>query len=102
MSGVYIKGLEMPERCEGCVFYSAIKIKPKCGLTGTVILGNGNARLDNCPLIEVKSPHGDLIDRDLWCKVGTFDGVPYKAACKRVLIQAKTVIPADYGDEWEA
>lgn len=90
MSGVYIKDLEMPKTCGECLLYH---LRPSgesyCAYNLFTV----------CPFIEVKSPHGDLIDRDLWRKIGALDGVPYKGACKRVLIQAKTVIPADYGEE---
>lgn len=60
---ILIRGREMPDRCESCGFMNPFKDPPTCGLTGTRILGNANARLDNCPLVEIP-PHGDLIDRD--------------------------------------
>ncbi len=49
---VLIKGIEMPSRCESCGFMNPFKDPPTCGLTGTRILGNANARLDNCPFVE--------------------------------------------------
>jgi hypothetical protein len=61
--GIYIKGMEMPTRCENCGFVNAYRHPPTCGLTGTRILGNANARPNNCPLVEVP-PHGRLIDAD--------------------------------------
>lgn len=60
MSGVYIKGMEMPTRCYTCPcadleFYD-------CNLMpGTRI--EQHKRLDDCPLIPVP-PHGRLIDAD--------------------------------------
>ena len=80
--GVYIKGMEMPNRCEECPFYrieSSKYILPAitcskisdfsegftvwCGLTGRQDIFYG-AIPDFCPLTEVSEPHGRLIDAD--------------------------------------
>ena len=56
--GVYVKGMDMPEHCYECLLrqgncclllYEAIP--PTIPLT----------RLDDCPLIEIPTPHGRLI-----------------------------------------
>lgn len=44
--GIYIKGATMPEECSFCWYFE-------------VCAGTSNP----CPLIEVKEPHGELIDR---------------------------------------
>lgn len=70
MSGVYIRDLEMPKTCGECLLY---RLRPPgesyCAYNLFTVADY--ERPVDCPLIEVKSPHGDLIDRDLWCKVGT-------------------------------
>lgn len=67
--GVYNSSMKMPENCYLCG-YSV------CGcVTSNLILHCGVAepmdfieaqyhRHKDCPLVEVKAPHGDLIDRD--------------------------------------
>lgn len=50
---ILIKGIDLPNRCENCGFVNAYRHPPTCGLTGTKILGNANARLNNCPLDEI-------------------------------------------------
>lgn len=79
MSGIYIKGMKMPTRCAECFMY-------QCGATS----------MDDCPLIPVPD-HGRLIDADaLMERLGD---VEYKGAVKRVLIQAPTIIPADFAKD---
>lgn len=63
---VLIKGMKMPERCEGCLMYrhNAEYDYAYCCISSVNVLGHGNARLNNCPLVEVPTPHGRLIDAD--------------------------------------
>ena len=60
---ILIKGMEMPSECRMCRFsYFKIGTSMKC-----LILNENCARyrrLSNCPLVEIPSKHGDLIDRD--------------------------------------
>ena len=57
---VLIKGMEMPKNCEECVL---IDIHYFCSLLGEVdeSIENGSKDL-RCPLVEVPTPHGRLID----------------------------------------
>ena len=69
MSGVYIKGLEMPESCLDCkVHYVWGSGRPQCLITGEFI-DDRNAykqkRLEDCPLVPVPD-HGRLIDLDAY------------------------------------
>lgn len=63
---VLIKGMKMPERCEGCLMYrhNAEYDYAYCCISSVNVLGHGNARLNNCPLVEVPTPHGRLVDAD--------------------------------------
>lgn len=65
--GVYIKGMKKPEKCLAC---------PMLNYEDWCVLQEWTPEKDytnytwegmrkNCPLIEVKEPHGDLIDRDI-------------------------------------
>ncbi len=50
--GVYIKGMKMPRYCYECkVWFQCFEEKPPFNMIKSV-----------CPLIEVKEPHGRLID----------------------------------------
>ena len=52
MMGVYIKGMEMPERCGQC-FLRVGNCKQRTYM---------ERRPKDCPLVEIKEPHGRLID----------------------------------------
>ena len=54
--GVFIRGMEMPKSCADC----------SIGWCNNLILfSESKIRADNCPLVEVPEPHGDLIDRNI-------------------------------------
>ena len=58
-----IKGSIMPLMCEECPCYDCDDYS--CKATGRgVIEYRYHGRPDNCPLVEVPTPHGDLVDRD--------------------------------------
>ena len=74
---VLIKGMEMPKYCLDCMFgYEAEnsdnEVFYSCFLTnqkmtcGTAMYG----RVQSCPLVEVPTPHGDLIDRNKIQRLG--------------------------------
>lgn len=49
---VFIKGMEMPESCVLCRLECLYRIH------------NSTSRSEYCPLVEIKTPHGRLIDAD--------------------------------------
>lgn len=69
---VLIKGMDMPNNCLECNFeYDCMM----CKITGTSFIWGEDGkertgfyeeeqRLPDCPLVEVKTPHGRLIDAD--------------------------------------
>lgn len=64
---VIIKGVDMPKACLWCVFHDDYADYPMCMATGTSVgytFPTGEKRMDNCPLIEIPTPHGRLIDAD--------------------------------------
>lgn len=67
---VYIKGMEMPTRCEDCFCYrhNAEYDYAYCNISSVNVRGHGNARLVSCPLVPVPD-HGRLIDADALCKL---------------------------------
>ena len=62
---VWIKGMEMPECCGKCSCVEISKYLHLCGVTGNSLDDEWDARNPDCPLIEVPTPHGELIDRDV-------------------------------------
>lgn len=55
--GVYIKGMDMPKNCFRCPLWDSEY--GRCRVTARIT----NCKKD-CPLVEVKAPHGRLIDAD--------------------------------------
>ena len=67
--GVYIKGERIPNNCVDCVLYDGIAhcLDGKyieCPFYAINKLDYQNERFEKCPLVEVKEPHGRLIDAD--------------------------------------
>ena len=70
--GVYIKGMKMPKCCDVCKFsgWSNLHQTALCRLYDYKPCFDDfsqeyeNKRSNNCPLVEVPTPHGRLIDED--------------------------------------
>ena len=63
---ILIKGMETPQKCGQCKLFHAEQPMYCMAVEGhrTVGAPYGMPRPDWCPLIEVKEPHGDLVDKD--------------------------------------
>ena len=64
---ILIKGMEMPKACEWCSFISTFTTERGVGCSCEVEnfeFGEYSKRQENCPLVEVPTPHGRLIDAD--------------------------------------
>ena len=68
---VLIKGMEMPSSCNDCLFghWSNLYQAVFCELLNfkdypADYTGYKAKRLDKCPLVEVPTPHGRLVDAD--------------------------------------
>lgn len=67
---VLIKGMEMPDHCIRCPFMIS-RDGDDCILQNEEAnesFENWEQMKKNCPLVDVKTPHGDLIDRDATIK----------------------------------
>lgn len=118
MSSLFIPGMKKPERCSMCPAYHLIevpkawldpdpifKVKPFCTLTQEDIEDIRNVNR-NCPLVEIQTPHGRLIDGDEllgffmnhawdWSSV---DGITTTTALKQMISDLKhapTIIEAE-------
>lgn len=74
--GIYIKDMKMPKSCWGCTLYSTVD----CAISRREEVAGAfkNIRHPNCPLIEVKEPHGRLIDADELKYYGVHIGDEYE------------------------
>lgn len=64
---VLVKGMEMPENCDSCWALDEYGDYPLCRLTGEQRGYNfriREQRMEHCPLVDVPTPHGRLIDAD--------------------------------------
>ena len=94
--GVYIKGVTIPKDCWHCAYEGLF---PPCG-TGAQA-DYKKTRHPDCPLVEVKDPHGRLIDADKEYKELSemkVEGEMFTTAVefsKRIVQKAPTVIEAE-------
>ena len=68
--GLYIKGLDMPKSCSECLLadrYIDISCQKVyyCMVSDKECVNGSEKRADSCPLIEIPTPHGRLIDGDI-------------------------------------
>ena len=92
---ILIKGMEMPENCDKCRFQSALRLY--CDAMPYNFCGNTDdiERPDFCPLIEVPTPHGDLVDRtELLAEYDRQHKGPAGGA-RRIMEQATAIIKAE-------
>jgi len=71
---VLIKGMEKPKNCEGCNFAEWMNGTIYCHcIRYATVISEMEQLLSLCPLVEVPTPHGRLIDADkiqneMYCK----------------------------------
>ena len=105
MSGIYIKGMEMPKNCLLCQL-SVLYEKPRealfCRILKEEVLRN---KIDgSCPLVAVPD-HGRLIDADAIDYDDYWWNRKYSAKecqqAERMVEEQPTIIPADKGGDVE-
>ena len=99
---VLIKNMEMPENCLKCPMCNS---NDECVLQSeedNALFKSWEEQKDGCPLVEVSTPHGDLIDIDSKITVAIKDGLKVTTVRKllndRAVRLPKTVIEAEGGD----
>lgn len=103
---VLIKGMKMPKYCIECKFCGSGSINEFefwCGLTGSRLGAIGDIVLwedmsaADCPLIEVPTPHGRLIDADA---LPHYTGYALSAnEVAKAVEAAPTIIEAEKGEK---
>ena len=100
MSGIYIKGMEMPKNCEECSIKSWDTEDYVCPFSGISTLCI--SRQNTCPLVAVPD-HGRLIDADAVDYDDYWWNKHYSARdCKqaeKMIKEQPTIIPADKDGE---
>lgn len=97
---VLIKGMEMPKNCAECEFHQS-GYPDWCDLSIRARdIHNTEIRQEWCPLVEVPTPHGRLIDADIVCyqleKQATIDGQPRAIRrARKIVADAPTIIEAE-------
>lgn len=62
---VIIKGMEMPKNCMECdLHFTARGLDEECIFSNDTVEDCTERRLYRCPLVEIPTPHGRLIDAD--------------------------------------
>ncbi len=62
-----IKGMKLPQSCSTCRFsYFTVGIRKRCEISGDEVNPLIDCRETNCPLGEIPTPHGRLIDADAY------------------------------------
>lgn len=96
---VLIKNMEMPQKCGQCKLYHAEYPMYCMAVEGhrTVGAPYGMQRPDWCPLVEVKEPHGRLIDADETIRI--WEGATIEGSIKPLIDARPTVIEAEGSEE---
>lgn len=99
-----IKAMNMPKSCHDCAMrYMSIGLDFECVFTNDYVGDCVERRLANCPIVEVPTPHGRLIDADVIMDL-LEKSVPEKNrghqfyVFRHMLRNAPTIIEADQGD----
>ena len=93
---ILIKGMEMPKGCWYCPMIKVHHITGKqyCGKSLKGISDNF-VRLPDCPLVEVPTPHGRLIDAD---EYGANYIIDFDKSPLEVLESTPTIIEAEVSE----
>jgi hypothetical protein len=95
---VLIKGMAMPKNCAECRLWDTCEYMNDFDDWASILdaVEDGNLVRDkNCPLIEIKTPHGRLIDADALLNKTICNPLWSPYITKKMVLDAKTVIEAE-------
>ena len=110
---VLIKGMEMPKACEWCSFISTFTTESGLGCRCEVEkfeFWDYSKRQENCPLVEIPTPHGRLIDADRLMEVieknsyllkgyyNSLENGMFLTGIKQAINEAPTIIEAEVSE----
>ena len=94
---ILIKRMEMPNSCGNCPLRRSNENRVWCSVIGGYIdfSKEYDCRRDDCPLVEIPTPHGDLVDRsELLAEYDSQHKGPAGGA-RKIMVDAKAVIEAE-------
>lgn len=81
-----IRGVNLPEKCENCPCYDYIDYVCRADdCFAPFDVENPEERSEHCPLIEIRTPHGRLIDADI-----LLDTLRYRAEGRAICDKCKS------------
>ena len=91
----------MPQKCGQCKLYRAEYPMYCRAVEGhrTVGAPYGTPRPDWCPLVEIKEPHGDLVDRDALIAEYDHQHKDPAGGARKIMVDAKAVIETEGREE---
>ena len=98
---VIVKNMEMPTNCSDCPLnydQMACKVTGTRWWSDTMMLMNfdsENERLYDCPLVEIPTPHGDLVDRSELLAEYDHQHKGPAGGARQMMVDAPTVIEAE-------
>jgi hypothetical protein len=98
MSSILIKGMEMPKNCAECRLWDTCEYMNDFDDWASILdaVEDGNLVRDkNCPLIEIKTPHGRLIDADELANKTFYNPISAPYITYKTFCNAPTVIEAE-------
>lgn len=87
----YIVLRNKPNKCQNCPFVD--KITYDCTLMHEYDYFDFEAQYKNCPLVEIPTPHGRLIDADELVRIWT--GAQFYGSIKPIVDARPTIIEAE-------
>lgn len=98
---VIVKGMEMPTTCCNCKFRELFLVFAYCHLAEMDMEyeESENCRHPDCPLVEIPTPHGRLIDADKLANETFYGATSAPYITYRKFVNAPTVIEAEGREE---
>lgn len=93
-----IKGVDMPKNCAECPILQIGSLEHYCPLAKESMwsIDAESGKHSNCPLLEIPTPHGRLIDADYINGSGLIEW--QKSIVKAEISQAPTVVEAEVSE----
>ena len=94
-----VKGISLPRSCSTCRFsYFTVGIKKRCEISGDEVNPLIDHRDINCPLSELPTPHGRLIDAEELLIALTNDSHGLSAEQVITIMEFSTIIEAEVSE----
>ena len=98
---ILIKGMEMPNSCGNCALRRCNENRTWCSVIGKYIDFDKeyDGRRSDCPLVEIPTPHSDLVDRNKLLAEYDRQHEGEAGKARKIMEQANAVIEAEGSEE---